>query len=246
MLVDLSIVDMLLRKALLPLAIDVEHFAKVSLLGVIESAGEDGYQIVEDFLIANPAACSDIDRGRSSAYIEGLLNRYSSPDFPVWAFMEVISFGTFCHFYQFCAKRFNDDEMRSRYYLLMEVKNFRNACAHNNCVINDLSTKGPASNRGRTLTQELARIRGISKSQRRLKMRNRRVSQVVTVLYLHSIMASDGVKDYAAQSLDMFVKRMNKNLHYYSGVDTVTSTFQFITRVVEAWYPLGEITATES
>ena len=98
MLVDLSIVDMLLRKALLPLAIDVEHFAKVSLLGAIESAGEDGYEIVEAFLCSNPVIRDEINRGRSSAYIEGLLNRYSFPDFPVWAFMEVISFGTFCHF----------------------------------------------------------------------------------------------------------------------------------------------------
>ncbi len=101
MLVDLSIVDMLLRKALLPLAIDVEHFAKVSLLGAIEDAGEDGYDIVEDFLRENPTVQRDIYHGRSSAYIEGLLNRYSRPDFPAWAFMEVISFGSFCHFYHF-------------------------------------------------------------------------------------------------------------------------------------------------
>lgn len=245
MLVDLSIVDMLLRKALLPLAIDVEHFAKVSLLSAIESANEDGYEIVEGFLCANPVACKEIERGRSSAYIEGLLSRYSRPDFPTWAFMEVISFGTFCHFYQFCARRFNDEDMRSRYYLLMEVKNFRNACAHNNCVINDLSTNGPATNRGLSLTQALARVPGIGRSQRRLKMRNRRISQIVTVLYLHSVMASGGVKGYAAQSLDTFVSRMNKNLHYYGGVDSVTSTFQFISRVVEAWYPPDEKAETE-
>ena len=128
----------------------------------------------------------------------------------------------------------------------MEVKNFRNACAHNNCVINNLSTKGPHDNKVRTLAQKLARIRGVGKSQRRYKMRNRRISQIVTVLYLHSTMASEGVRGYAAQSLNVFVKRMNKNIRYYRGADAVTSTFQFITRVVEAWYPLGENTATES
>ena len=240
MLVDLSIVDMLLRKTLLPLAIDVEHFAKVSLLSAIEDAGEDGYDIVEDFLRANPTVQGDINRGRSSAYIEGLLNRYSRPDFPAWAFMEVISFGSFCHFYQFCAKRFNNTEMQSRYYLLMEVNNFRNACAHNNCILNDLSTQNPPRNRGRVLTQELARIPGIGKSQRRYKMRNRRISQIVTVLFLHSTTASDGVKGYAAKSLAEFVDRMNKNIHYYTGADAVTSTFQFICRVVKFWYPLNE------
>ena len=36
MLVDLSIVDMLLRYEMLPLTLDVEHFAKVKLLKRIE------------------------------------------------------------------------------------------------------------------------------------------------------------------------------------------------------------------
>ena len=130
--------------------------------------------------------------------------------------------------------------MQSRYYLLMEVKNFRNACAHNNCILNDLSTQGPSRNRGLVLTQELARVPGIGKSQRRRKMRNRRISQIVAVLFLHSTTASDGVKGYAAKSLAVFVNRMNKNIHFYTGADAVTSTFQFISRVVKFWYPLDE------
>ena len=39
MLVDLSIVDMLLRYEMLPLTLDVEHFAKVKLLKRIETGG---------------------------------------------------------------------------------------------------------------------------------------------------------------------------------------------------------------
>lgn len=39
MLVDLSIVDMLLRYEMLPLTLDVEHFAKVKLLKRIEMEG---------------------------------------------------------------------------------------------------------------------------------------------------------------------------------------------------------------
>ena len=49
MLVDLSIVDMLLRYEMLPLTLDVEHFAKVKLLKRIETEGEDGYSIVSNF-----------------------------------------------------------------------------------------------------------------------------------------------------------------------------------------------------
>lgn len=240
MLVDLSIVDMLLRKALLPLTIDIEHFAKVSLLGTIEAAGEDGYGIVEDFLDANPAVENEIDRGKPSVYIDGLLSKYSRPGFPVWAFVEVISFGVFCHFYRFCAERFSDPSMRSRYYLLMEAKSFGNACAHNNCILNDLSTNGHAYNRGLEVTRTLARVPGIGRSQRRHKMKNRRISQIVTVLYLHSLLASDGVKQYVARDLNKFLERMNKSHRFCKGADSVVSTFGFISSVVECWYTLAE------
>ena len=50
MLVDLSIVDMLLRYEMLLLTLDVEHFAKVKLLKNIEMEGEDGYAVVSDFI----------------------------------------------------------------------------------------------------------------------------------------------------------------------------------------------------
>ena len=66
------------------------------------------------------------------------------------------------------------------------------------------------------------------------------------MLDLQGMMASEGAGDYAAQSLDASVKRMNMNLHCYRGADAVTSTFRFVTRVVEAWHPHGEGIATES
>ena len=59
-------------------------------------------------------------------------------------------------------------------------------------------------------------------------------------------MASEGVGDHAAQSLDAFVKRTSKDIRHYRGPDVVTSTLQLVTRAVEVWYPLGEGTATES
>lgn len=50
MLVDLSIIDMLLRNEMISLTLDIEHFCKVDLLGRIEQHVEDGYEIVQDYL----------------------------------------------------------------------------------------------------------------------------------------------------------------------------------------------------
>lgn len=63
--------------------------------------------------------------------------------FPAWELVEVISFGRFIHFYKFCADKFDDRRMRNDFYMLQSVKGFRNGCAHNNCIINDLRAGTP-------------------------------------------------------------------------------------------------------
>lgn len=100
MLVDLSIIDMLLRNEMISLTLDIEHFCKVDLLGRIEQHAEDGYEIVQDYLSEQDTFDSkgnvtnwvkkEISRCESSAYSAGILAKYSGFNMPVWAFLEVI------------------------------------------------------------------------------------------------------------------------------------------------------------
>lgn len=50
MLMDLSIVDMRIRKTMLSIVLDLEHYTKVKLLSKIENTSKDGYTIVEEYM----------------------------------------------------------------------------------------------------------------------------------------------------------------------------------------------------
>lgn len=248
MLIDLSIVDMLLRYVMLPITLDVEHFAKVKLLGKIEASGEDGYAVVSDFIESydhtdrdgkvRNATKDEISRGMSSPYAASLIAKYPDFNYPAWAFMEVITFGTFAYFYKFCAERFGDRNMVDDFYLLQSVKGLRNACAHNNCIINDMTSGKPRHKARYAVTEALGGVKGVGSGQRRSKMSNERFQQIVTTLYMHSRLASGGVHEHKCVELAEFVKRMNRHLDYYTGNKQVLSGFDFLTKVISAWFPV--------
>ncbi len=251
MLIDLSIVDMLLRNVLLPMTLDVEHFAKIRLLGKIEAAGEDGYAVVSDFLASYDRPDKDgttrnktkneIMRGKSSPYVASLVAKYPDFGYPAWAFMEVITFGTFVHFYKFCADRFGDRGMVDDFYLLQSVKGLRNACAHNNCIINNMNAGTPRHKAGYLVMRALGEIDGIGAGQRRSKMSNERLQQIVTTLYMHMRFASKGVHEHKCNELARFVERMNRNLGYYAGNAQVLSGFAFLTKIIGAWFSVETV-----
>lgn len=248
MLVDLSIVDMLLRYEMLPLTLDVEHFAKVKLLKRIETEGEDGYAVVSEFISSydgmkpDGTPCNslkgEILRCKNSPYTGGLIARYADFDFPAWAFIEVVSFGSFLYFYKFCARRFNDREMLKEFYILQAVKSLRNACAHNSCILNNLRADRPQFKPSYVVTRELSTVAGIGLDQRKSKMSNDRIQQIVTTLYAHRELASQGVSEHRAKSLAVFVQRMNRHVDYYRGNLQVSTGFDFLTKVISAWFPV--------
>lgn len=247
MLADLSTIDMHLRDQMLPLTLDIEHFAKVKLLGKVEEAGEDGYAVVADFLAGYDAAApggkasnrvwSEIERGTSSPYVAGILERYGRADLPVWALLELISFGTFSHFYGFCARRFGNKAMLDEFYLLQSVRCLRNACAHGNCILNDMGSGSPMFKASYAVSAAIGRIPSIGRGQRRSKLSNDRLQQIATTLFAHSRLASDGVRARRAEGLRALTLRMARHADYYEGNCQVSSGLDFVAKLVGAWYP---------
>lgn len=74
---DLAAIDHMLRYTLLPMTLDVEHFAKVKLMrGLTERPEEDGYSIVGNYL----TGLSERDRGLRLGEVSRLKrDRYGAP-----------------------------------------------------------------------------------------------------------------------------------------------------------------------
>ena len=248
MLTDLSTIDMRLRNEMLPITLDVEHFAKVRLLGKMGERRADGYKIVRNFLQQQDNLGThpydEIDKGKSSPYTSGLVERRPDYDFPAWELIEVISFGRFIHFYKFCADKFDNRRMRNDFYMLQSVKGLRAAKRQGapqrlcpfNCIINDLRAGTPPYAPRSEVKSALGRI-GVRGDMQRTKLSNERMQQIATTLFMYSELASVGIHNARAKSLGALRRRMDRHANYYRECAPVSTSFDFIGRMVSGWYP---------
>lgn len=156
----------------------------------------------------------------------------------IWAFVEILSFGSFIHFYKFCADRFDDTSMTDNVYLFLTIKKVRNASAHNNCLLNDLTMKTNTYKVNYGISRNLSSM-GIKYWQRRQKMACERTAQIVTCLYAHKqIVTSSGTHNHIASKLNEFSERLFRDFNY-SFNPTIRTTFQVFQKVIDNWFPMS-------
>lgn len=140
--ISVQSIDMLFRRLILGMALDIEHFEKVKLLNAMKNKNDDGYSILRSYFVSletgGPAndkerskLFGEIENNRSSIYCRDMLSHIpAGQEYPVWVFLEVITFGRFLSFLKFCADYFDDDSLRDDYYMMKKVKSLRNAAGH--------------------------------------------------------------------------------------------------------------------
>lgn len=240
MLIDLSIIDMRIRKSLLNIVLDLEHYTKIKLLNKVENTTKDGYSSVEKYIQNlkpeeyNSLEC-ELNRHIKNTYCGDLVSKYNK-EYPIWVFIEIIPFGRLIKFYKFVAENLQDKEMLNESYLLKNVRELRNACAHNNCILNNLrqGTAKPQADYG--MLREISKI-GISNGAIGKKISNARIQQIVTLLYLNKkITTSEGVLKYQKEMLQELKNRIERNIQYYSNNTLIKSNLNFLNRIIDTWY----------
>lgn len=249
-LVDLAEIDKQLRKLVSQLSLDIEHCERVKLLKFIAQSNEDGYDIVEKYkeklkkdelnlnICSKPftALESEIDRNKDSEFCGDLIRKYTDGihRMPVWVFVEIISFGSFIKFLDFCAKRIDNKKLQNDVYLLKDVKRIRNAAAHNNCLLNNLSLNTSKYKTNYSVNRFLSDDVKVSKHCRDTRMSNAAIRAIVTLLYTYKTLVAD-INNHNEQALavNKFIDRCYKNINYYQSNDLIIATFDFLKKIID-------------
>lgn len=240
-LVQLASVDRTLRYTLLPMTLDVEHFAKTKLVRNVEARpDEDGYTVIADYMASlnhdnRRRRRAEVNMLAQDAYCGDLVRKYAD-DMPVWAFLELVSFGSFIDLYLFCSQRWGDSAMVDEHYMLRQAKAARNASAHSSNMINGFGRKAGAIATNAAVSAALSKA-GISKRVRSSKMSNPRLQQIATLLYLHTRLVPQGTsKARAKRDLEALAAEMGAALSGLSGNDAIRSSFGFLMTLFEKWF----------
>lgn len=240
-LVDIAIIDMKLRYLIVHMALDIEHHTKLHLLKKIDQYNEDGYQIVEEYIEALDSRQKknfegEINRSKNSIYCGDIIDKYNGA-YPIWVFIEIISLGRLVDFYGFCARKFEDKEMKGNYFNLLTCKKIRNAAAHSNCILNDLRVNTAYNKTNSKITQNLSKIKELKKNFRKNRMSNVRIQQIITLLYMHKKMVkSKGLKQLESKKIHEILERMYENYDYYQENQLIRSSFNFLKIVIDNWF----------
>ncbi|MGN0262291.1 MAG: Abi family protein [Eggerthellaceae bacterium] len=166
-----------------------------------------------------------------------LVRKYGSPaKMPVWVLMELFSFGSFIDLYLFCANCWSDERMRHEHYMLRQVKSVRNACAHSSDILNGIGDVDTRIGTDTAVMDALAKA-GISHRVRTAKMKNPRIRQIATLLYLHTqlVPAGSGKKN-ASCGLSALANQFMEMNKLVPTNDTICSSLAFLTKLIDTWF----------
>lgn len=235
---ELSKIDMYLRYAIMELTLDIEHSLKKWIVqNVTNDINDDGYTIVKMFLQNNPIALKHLNEHAKSVYCEELINKYMQ-NMPVWVYVEIATFGDFLFFIEFYCKHNNIKCIIDK-KILNQIKTLRNACAHNNCLINNIEklVKSTSTTNIEIKDWCYKQLSNANKNYIDRMLRKQFIYDFIALLYAYDVLAEKNVKSKKIFRLYMlFYRRMKKHKNYFNKNQRLKSAYRFVFSLVESLY----------
>ena len=238
-LAELSRLDMHIRRLILPMTVDIEHFLKVGLIKHLSDTNceEDGYEIVERFFKVFPSARAKICEKSENAMCSDLTRKLELEGYALWNIIEIMSFGDFINLYAIYSQNYNLGNEKI-INLLFPVKCLRNAAAHNNCLINSLAIPYSRETKiSSQLNSYVSKVPDLSKAKKMLdkKLSNPVIHDFVALLFLFdkTVNSSNAKKRAYSELHTLFHERMLRHANYFEKNEVITSTYEFCVKIVD-------------
>ena len=233
-LIEMSTIDMYLRKILFKMTIDLEHYLKVKLVNDCQNNPEDdGYEVVASFLEKNPKIKDSIKTGfRLIGYYDKTMFRYTKAP-AVWNFVEMLEFNDFSSFYSFYYDYFKKDGGWSKQF--EAVRKLRNAAAHNSCILCAFKPVSGFVGDYETTLELLGGNMGVGRGTISSMMKVPLLNDFAVLLSVYTKSATyKTVRDKTLQEVkDFFDGRMIQHKDYFKDFTEVKNAYRFARGVLE-------------
>ena len=247
-LVELSTLDAHMRQFIMELTLSIEHSLKTKLIrDFTDNKSEDGYIIIKDFLKKYPFVIQNIENKKFDSACADLIYKYH-PNWPIWAIIEVLTFGDFIKLFQFYYLRYPDSEASKINNYLWSVKFIRNAAAHNNCLLNSLRkpyvhTHLSKNNKiipTKYLQVSIANIAKLNKNAKKRILSNPVTHDFIASLFLFDLVCkSYPMKcDIYNKLIDLMKVRFLRHKEYFEKDLLLVSSYRFIIKIIDFLNPI--------
>lgn len=240
---ELSLLDAYLRKEIMSIAVDVEHFLKVGLMTAIsENPSEDGYTLMESYFEECPHVRNEIQKKSKNSYCKDLTSKMEEEGYAVWNAIEVLTFGQFQHLYELYSRR-NSKWNEKICNLVFPAKSIRNAAAHNNCLLNSLRNPYSAPKQQPFISAQVysyvSQVPSLKKSKsKQTKLSNPVIHDFIALLFLFDkVCTSKETKRKTYQTLRiLFHQKFVRNKAFFEKNEVIVSSYEFVVKVVDFLY----------
>lgn len=232
---ELSTIDMYLRYIVMDMCLDIEYVIKVRLIkNITNNPSEDGYDIVRKFIAQddNLRILKNIRSHKSGEYCKDLIEKYY-PYFPVWVFVELISFGDLLYFCSFYEKIYGVQIINNK--LMNTVRDVRNAAAHSNCLLNKMTEKIDSTKQvNNEISSFIIGMKNISKTSRVNNLSYKFTNSFVTVLYVYDSLMNEIPKQKRYKEIQEFMNgRVVKNKQFFQSNSKIVGVYNFHKKVID-------------